>query len=152
MFIGASPGSTGGGIKTLTLAVILCGVWSTLRGRPQPEAFRRRIDRSIFERALTVMAVGVTWVAVVTMVLSAWGFREGVHYRFLDVLFETTSAFATVGLSTGATSLLNTFGRVLIIVTMFVGRVGPLTLFVALQRRADRAGRYSYPVETVAIS
>jgi len=151
MFIGASPGSTGGGIKTVTVAVIVCGIWSALRGRPEPQAFRRRLARDIFERALTVLAVGVLWVAAVTMMLCAWGFEEGVRYTFLDVLFETTSAFATVGLSTGATPLLNTFGRILILVTMFVGRVGPLTLFVAMHGRAQRL-RYTYATENVAIS
>jgi len=151
MFIGASPASTGGGIKTVTLAVIVTGIWSALRGRPEPRAFRRRIARDILERALTVLAVGVLWVAAVSMTLSAWGFVEGARYTFLDVLFETTSAFATVGLSTGATPLLNAFGRGLIIVTMFVGRVGPLTLFVAMQGRFERA-RYTYAMENVAIS
>ena len=151
MFIGASPGSTGGGIKTVTVAVIVCGIWSSLRGRPEPQAFRRRIARDIVERALTVLAVGVLWVAAVSMTLSAWGFTEGARYTFLDVLFETTSAFATVGLSTGATPLLNTFGRILILVTMFVGRVGPLTLFVAMHGRAQRL-HYTYATENVAIS
>jgi trk system potassium uptake protein TrkH len=151
MFIGASPGSTGGGIKTVTVAVIVCGIWSSLRGRPEPQAFRRRIARDIVERALTVLAVGVLWVAAVSMTLSAWGFAEGARYTFLDVLFETTSAFATVGLSTGATPLLNTFGRILILVTMFVGRVGPLTLFVAMHGRGGRV-HYTYATENVAIS
>jgi len=135
----------------VTVAVIVCGIWSALRGRPEPQAFRRRLARDIFERALTVLAVGVVWVAAVTMMLCAWGFAEGVRYTFLDVLFETTSAFATVGLSTGATPLLNTFGRILILVTMFVGRVGPLTLFVAMHGRAQRL-HYTYATENVAIS
>jgi len=151
MFIGASPGSTGGGIKTVTLAVIVTGIWSALRGRAEPQAFRRRIARDILERAFTVLAVVVLWIASVSMVLSAWGFAEGARCTFLDVLFETTSAFATVGLSTGVTPLLNAFGRVLIIVTMFVGRVGPLTLFVAMQGRMEQV-RYAYASENVAIS
>ena len=151
MFVGASPGSTGGGIKTVTVAVIVTGIWSALRGRAEPQAFRRRIARDILERAFTVLAVVVLWIASVSMVLSAWGFAEGARYTFLDVLFETTSAFGTVGLSTGATPLLNTFGRILIIVTMFVGRVGPLTLFVAMQGRPEQV-RYAYASENVAIS
>ena len=151
MFIGASPGSTGGGIKTVTLAVIVCGVWSALRGYPDARAFRRTLPKGIVLRALTVMAVGVTWVAAVAMILSAWGFEAGARYTFLDVLFETTSAFATVGLTTGTTPLLGTFGRALIIVTMFVGRVGPLTLFVAMPVRSERS-RFSYATENVAIS
>jgi trk system potassium uptake protein TrkH len=151
MFVGASPGSTGGGIKTVTVAVIVTGIWSVLRGRAEPQAFRRRIARGILERAFTVLAVVVLWIASVSTVLSAWGFAEGARYTFLDVLFETTSAFGTVGLSTGATPLLNTFGRILIVVTMFVGRVGPLTLFVAMQGRPEQV-RYAYASENVAIS
>jgi trk system potassium uptake protein TrkH len=151
MFIGASPGSTGGGIKTVTVAVIVTGIWSVLRGRAEPQAFRRRIARDILERAFTVLAVVVLWIASVSMVLSAWGFAEGARYTFLDVMFETTSAFGTVGLSTGATPLLNTFGRILIVVTMFVGRVGPLTLFVAMHGRLEQV-RYAYASENVAIS
>jgi trk system potassium uptake protein TrkH len=152
MFIGASPGSTGGGIKTVTFAVIVLGIWSALRGRPHAQAFRRTIAWDTVTRALALMAVAAIWVAIVTMVICAWGLREGARFTFLDVLFETTSAFGTVGLSTGATPLLNAFGRFLIIGTMFVGRVGPITLLVAMQTRPQAAARYVYPPETVATS
>jgi trk system potassium uptake protein TrkH len=101
--------------------------------------------------ALTVLAVSTIWVAGAAMVLSAWGFEAGTRYTFLDVLFETVSAYATVGLSTGATGLLSTFGRLIITLTMFVGRVGPLTLFVALQTREPKVA-YAYATERVAIS
>ena len=151
MFIGASPGSTGGGIKTVTLSVILIGVWSGLRGYTRAEALKRTIAPDIVIRALTVLAVAVAWVSLVSLVLAAWGMRPGATYTFLDVLFETTSAFGTVGLSTGTTPLLNTFGRVLVLTTMYVGRVGPLTLFVAVPSREARE-RYDYPTEKVAIS
>ncbi len=151
MFIGASPGSTGGGIKTVTFAVVVLGVWSALRGYGNTQAFRRTIHRGIVLRALTVLAVSVTWIAVVSLVVAAWGLRDGAVCTFLDVLFETTSAYATVGLSTGTTPLLNTLGRLLIVVTMYVGRVGPLTLFVAMPMGTARQ-RYDYPTENVAIS
>ncbi len=150
MFIGASPGSTGGGIKTVTVAVILIGVWGTLRGRGNAQAFKRTIARTLLLRALAVLAVSVLWVALVTMAVAAWGIRDGAAYTFLDVLFETVSAFATVGLSTGTTPLLNTAGRILIIVTMYIGRVGPLTLFVAMPASGART-RYLYATENVAI-
>jgi trk system potassium uptake protein TrkH len=151
MFIGASPGGTGGGIKTVSLAVILAGIWSAMRGYPQTEAFRRTITQSTVLRVLAVSLVCALWVAMVAMVLAAWGFLPGANYQFLDVLFETTSAFGTVGLSTGATSLLNTFGRLLIIATMFVGRVGPLSLFMAMQTASSRP-RYQYASENISIS
>jgi len=151
MFIGASPGSTGGGIKTVTVAVIVCGVWSALRGRQTVQAYRRTLPPETVRRAMAILAVGVTWVAAASIVIAAWGIRDGAQYTYLDVLFETQSAFATVGLSTGVTPLLNTFGRMAVIVTMFVGRVGPLTLFVAMQIRA-RSQRFAYASEDVAIS
>ena len=152
MFIGASPGSTGGGIKTVTFAVICLGIWSALRGRPHAQVFHRTIPWDTVTKALAVLAVAALWVAAITMVICAWGLRDGARFTFLDVLFETTSAFGTVGLSAGATPLLNTFGRLLIIVTMFVGRIGPLTLLLTLQRRGKASARYMYPTETVATS
>ena len=151
MFIGASPGSTGGGIKTVTVAVILCGVWSALRGRPKAQAFQRSLPPETVRRAMAILAVGVTWVAAASIAMAAWGIRDGAQVTYLDVLFETQSAFATVGLSTGTTPLLNTFGRMAVIATMFVGRVGPLTLFVAMQIRT-RPQRLGYASENVAIS
>ena len=151
MFIGASPGSTGGGIKTVTVVVVLCGVWATLRGRGSVRAFQRQIPPETVRRALAILAVGVAWVALTSMALAAWGMREGAEYTFLDALFETQSAFATVGLSTGTTPLLNTFGRLLLAGTMFVGRIGLLTLFVAMQFKTQPQ-RYEYAKEYVAIS
>jgi trk system potassium uptake protein TrkH len=152
MFIGASPGSTGGGIKTVTFAVICLGIWSALRGRPHTQAFHRTIPLDTVTKALALMAVAALWVSVITMIICAWGLRDGARFTFLDVLFETTSGFGTVGLSTGATPLLNTFGRLLIVVTMFLGRVGPLTLLLMLQRRGKASAHYTYPTETVATS
>jgi trk system potassium uptake protein TrkH len=152
MFIGASPGSTGGGIKTVTFAVICLGIWSALRGRPHAQAFQRTIPWGTVTRALALMAVSALWVAAVAMIICAWGLHEGARFTFLDVLLETTSAFGTVGLSAGATPLLNTFGRLLIILTMFLGRVGPLSLLLAMQGRAEAAARYTYPTEMVATS
>jgi trk system potassium uptake protein TrkH len=152
MFIGASPGSTGGGIKTVTFAVICLGIWSALRGRPHTQAFHRTIPSDSVTKALALMAVAALWVSVITMIICAWGLRDGARFTFLDVLFETTSGFGTVGLSTGATPLLNTFGRLLIVVTMFLGRVGPLTLLLMLQRRGKASAHYTYPTETVATS
>jgi trk system potassium uptake protein TrkH len=151
MFIGASPGSTGGGIKTVTVVVVLCGVWAALRGRSGVQVFQRQIPPETVRRALAILAVGVGWVAATSMALAAWGVREGAEYTFLDALFETQSAFATVGLSTGMTPLLNTFGRLLLAGTMFVGRIGLLTLFVAMQFKTQPQ-RYEYAKEYVAIS
>jgi len=151
MFIGASPGSTGGGIKTVTVAVVLCGVWSALRGRRKARVFRRSLPPETVRRAMAILALAVMWVAAASIAIAAWGIRAGAQYTYLDVLLETQSAFATVGLSAGATPLLNTFGRIAVILTMFVGRVGPLTLFVAMQIKT-RPERFGYATENVAIS
>jgi trk system potassium uptake protein TrkH len=151
MFIGASPGSTGGGIKTVTFAVILCGVWAALRGRPRTGAYRRVLPPETVLRAMAILAVCVAWVAAVSMAISAWGMQPGAHFAFLDVMFEATSGFATVGLSTGVTPLLNELGRYLIVGTMFLGRVGPVTLVMAMQGGVH-AQRYTYATEDVAIS
>jgi trk system potassium uptake protein len=152
MFIGASPGSTGGGIKTVTLAVILLGIWSALRGQPQVQAFHRSVPWETVTRALALMAVSALWVAAVTTIICAWGLVEGARFTFLDVLFEGASAFGTVGLSTGITPLLTTFGRILIIITMFIGRVGPIALLLTMQGRAPASARYTYPPEHLATS
>ena len=146
MFIGASPGSTGGGIKTATLAVVICGVWSLLRNRASTQAFQRRIPQNIFLRSLVIMTLGIAVVVLATMILSV----AHADFDFLDALFETTSAFGTVGLSTGVTGQLNHLGRLLIIAVMFIGRVGPLTLFIALPLGV-RDVKYGYATENVAI-
>jgi trk system potassium uptake protein TrkH len=150
MFVGASPGSTGGGIKTVTFAVILCGVWATLRGRPRAQVFRRTLPPESVLRAMGILTVCVAWVSGIAMVVCAWGMAPGAQFTFLDVLFETTSGFGTVGLSTGATPLLNDLGRVLIAITMFFGRVGPVTLFMAMQGTTP-VQRYTYASEDVQI-
>ncbi len=146
MFIGASPGSTGGGIKTVTLAVVMCGIWSLLCNRPSPQAFRRTIPQNILIRALVIATMSAGLVVVATMVLSV----SQANISFLEALFEATSAFGTVGLSTGATGTLNLLGRLLIITVMFAGRVGPLTLFIALPLGTKRQ-EYAYAAETVAL-
>ncbi|HOI55185.1 MAG TPA: potassium transporter TrkG [Phycisphaerae bacterium] len=146
MFIGASPGSTGGGIKTATLAVVFCGVWSMLRNRQNTHAFKRSIPQNIFLRSLVIITLGGAVVVAATLALSVA--HEGM--AFLDAMFEATSAFGTVGLSTGVTPQLNHLGRLLIIAVMFIGRVGPLTLFIALPLGAQEV-KYEYATENVAI-
>jgi trk system potassium uptake protein TrkH len=146
MFIGASPGSTGGGIKTATVAVAFCGIWSLLRNRSNAHAFKRTIPQNIFVRSLVIVTLGGTVVVAATLALSV--VHEGMG--FLDAMFEATSAFGTVGLTTGVTPQLNHVGRLLIIAVMFIGRVGPLTLFIALPLGA-RAVKYEYATENVAI-
>lgn len=146
MFIGASPGGTGGGIKTTTFASLVLAVWAAVRGDAEITVHERRLPWSVVQKALAITFISLTLVIGVSMVLSL---TEGGEY--LPLLFETTSAFGTVGLSMGVTPDLSVVGRVLIICTMFTGRVGPLTLAMALARRARGPAHVHFVEERVAV-
>ncbi len=147
MFIGASPGSTGGGIKTTTLTVILATVRSALRGRQDVEVGAKRLPEDTVLKAWVLAALSAGLVIAATAVLLATE-RAGL----MDVLFEVISAFGTVGLSTGLTPHLSVTGRLLIPLVMFAGRVGPLTLAAALTTLRPSGGRtWRVPEERVTI-
>lgn len=148
MFIGASSGSTGGGIKTTTFVVLLFTLISIVRGNQDVQIMKRRIPQSIILRSLAVMVISVTLVVVVTFLLTLS--EHSLQKDFMEVLFEATSAFGTVGLSMGLTSELSPLGKCIIIVTMFIGRLGPLTLAFALSQRVFKQN-YRYPEEKVLI-
>jgi len=151
MFIGASPGSTGGGIKTCTLGVFVAGAWSMIRNRENIQMFKKTIPKSIFIKAVMIAGLAVMWIVVCTMLLSFVEARnEAMPNYFLRMLFEVTSAFGTVGLSTGITPILSSFGKMIIMVTMFVGRLGPLTLALAVTV-GERKLFYKYPEEKVMV-
>lgn len=135
MFVGASPGSTGGGIKTTTLATLIGTVWSQIKGKEDVVLFRYRIVNETIFKALSVTFIGLFIVSTITILLTI----TETGSDFLTVLFEATSAFATVGLSMGLTPELSPIGRMLIIFTMFAGRVGPLTFAfaIAMRRKPD---------------
>jgi trk system potassium uptake protein TrkH len=145
MFIGASSASTGGGIKTTTLAVLASAVWSMVKGTEHPELYERRIAEGIVYKSFALMIFSLILIIGVTMVLSI-----SESAPFINVLFEATSAFGTVGLSTGITSSLSPIGKVMIIGTMFAGRLGPLTLAFALGQRKVKA-LYKHPEGKVMI-
>ena len=151
MFVGASPGSTGGGIKTCTLGVLVAGAWSMMRNQNNIHVFKRTIPRPIFRKAIMIAGLAVLWIVIFTMLLSFVEARnEAMPNYFLRILFEVTSAFGTVGLSTGITPILSPAGKILIMITMFVGRVGPLTLALAVAMREQRIF-YKYPEEKVMV-
>lgn len=135
MFIGASPGSTGGGIKTTTFATILATVWSQIKGKEDIVLFKRRVVLDTILKALTVTVSGLFLVITVTMLLTI----TDRGHNFIMYLFEAVSAFGTVGLSMGLTPELSPVGRILIIFTMFAGRLGPLTVAyaIAIRRKPD---------------
>ncbi|WP_102264117.1 TrkH family potassium uptake protein [Mesobacillus jeotgali] len=146
MFIGASPGSTGGGIKTTTFAVLIGAVKSQIRGREDVTFFGRRMDPGIIFKSLTVTLISLFLVVLITMVLTIT--EQG--KAFLMIFFETVSAFSTVGLSMGLTPELSSIGKILITITMFAGRVGPLTLAFAVAKKR-KENHYRYPAGKVMI-
>ncbi|PJO40421.1 TrkH family potassium uptake protein [Lysinibacillus xylanilyticus] len=139
MFIGAGSGSTAGGIKITTFALLVATMWSQIRGKEDVVLFRRRIVNETILKALTVTMCGMMIVIFVTFVLSI--IEQG--HNFMMYFFEATSAFGTVGLSMGLTPELSSGGRLVIILTMFAGRLGPLTIaFAIAKRRKSEAFRH----------
>lgn len=147
MAIGASPLSTGGGIKTSAVAVVFHMLRAMLKNREQVDAFGRSLPRGIVNAAVSVVALYAVAVLVFTTALMAT--QTGVE--FLDVLFETISALSTVGLSRGVTLAVDDTGRVILCVAMLVGRVGPIALLWALFSRGP-AVRYEYPSEKMVVA
>lgn len=146
MFIGGSPGSTAGGIKTTTIGIIIVTVICIIRGREDTEVFGRRFSKELVYRSFALLIIGVSLVIFVTMVLSITETGE----NFLSLLYEATSAFGTVGLSTGVTQRLSPIGKIIIMMTMYCGRVGTLTVILALAHNKKRKG-YKYPEGKVLI-
>ena len=139
MIIGASPASTGGGIKTTTLAVILMSAWAVLRGRNDIVIFERRISKKAVNKAFTILVLTLILISSVTMVISAIE-----EMPIIQVLFEVASAFGTVGLSTGITRDLTDTSKLLLICTMYAGRVGVLT-FAMLLMQKPQPDKIKYP-------
>ncbi|MDA0712914.1 MAG: potassium transporter KtrB, partial [bacterium] len=135
MFIGASPGSTGGGIKTTTLAVALMSVRAMLTGRDEVELMGRRIPSVIVNRSLSIILIS----GVVIIFFLMWMVGTQ-NLPFERLLFEVVSAFGTVGLSMDMTTKLDNFGRILVILLMFVGRIGPMTMALAIGERSRPKG------------
>ncbi len=141
MLIGGGSAGTAGGIKVGTFVIMLLIILAEIRGEPDSVAFGRRVSPEVQRQAVTIVLLAVAMVGVGTLLLLS---ITGMHLR--DALFETISAFATVGLSTGVTPQLPPSGQALIIVLMFVGRVGTITVAAALALRARR-NPYRYPEE-----
>ena len=145
MFVGASPSSMGGGVKTSTAAILFISLVGSVTGKRDPLAFGRQIPQQTVYKAFTIVTISVMLISLVTLTLS---FTETAP--IFSLLFEVTSAFGTVGLSTGITPKLSDAGKVLITLTMFAGRVGTLTLLMALALR-PRKERLKYPEGKIVI-
>jgi trk system potassium uptake protein TrkH len=131
MFIGGSPGSTAGGIKTTTFGAIALTTVSIIKGDKDIVAFKKRIPDNVINRSLAIVTVAMALIIFVSFVLTVTE-----DAAFLEVLFETTSAFATVGLSRGMTPDLTDVGKIIITLTMYIGRVGPLTMAFAFAQKS----------------
>lgn len=144
MFIGVSPGSTGGGIKTTTAAVIGATVVAALRGQEDLILFERRLPRGTVQRAVALAVLAGMWVIVASAVVVALE-----PFDPLASVFEVVSAFGTVGLSRGITPELSLPTRFLLVATMLLGKVGPVTLAAALARRSQAAAHWRFPEERI---
>ena len=155
MFIGGSPGSTAGGLKTTTVAVIGLLAWSRYRGRMSTSVFGRTIPEETIQRAvgLFVVAFGVVTLAIFVFTTTEIGAvsHTVAEAEFLRLMFEAVSAFNTVGLSMGVTPDLSVPGKLMTTLLMYLGRVGPLTFAAAIAFRAQRAAEFRYAHEDVVI-
>jgi trk system potassium uptake protein TrkH len=145
MFVGASPAGTGGGVKTSSFALLVLSIRSILRKRDEVEVFDRTIPRETVHKALVIITLSFSLINLFTILLLLTD-----NASFLPTMFEVVSAFGTVGLSMGLTPSLTAAGKVIIIVVMFIGRIGPLTMALALGERRERA-RFAYPSERVMV-
>ncbi len=148
MVVGASPVSTGGGIKTLTFGILLVSLRALMKGRERVEAFGRTIPRRAVLAALGVFVLYTLAATTITFALSI----TDPHLPLRDIVFESVSALSTVGLSTGITPDLSTGGKLVLCIAMFAGRVGPLTLILSVFRSAGPTARYEYPEESVLVT
>jgi len=147
MFIGGAPGSTGGGIKTSTAAVLLFSVKSVIKGRDEAEVFGKRLGKDLVNRAFAITAVSFVLLTTVTMILMVTE-----SFTFMEILYEATSAFGTVGLSLGITPDLSTAGKLLIAFTMYIGRIGPFTFALALaQKNKTARNSIRYPEANILV-
>jgi Trk-type K+ transport system membrane component len=147
MWIGASPASTGGGIKTTTFAVAILNFVSLAKGKDRIEVFGRELSNESVRRAFGV--IFLSFLVIGTAVLILVG-TDG-HLGMSKILFEVVSAFGTVGLSLGITTQLSLAGKWTIIVVMFLGRVGTLTILIGIFRKMHNF-RYQYPTESIMIN
>ncbi len=147
MWIGASPGSTGGGLKTSTFAVALLNTWSIATGKQRVEVFGREITGETLRKAFAVIALSFLIIGLGVFLVTIFN----PELALIDVAFEVFSAFSTVGLSLGITAKLTTASKLVVSFVMFLGRVGTLTILVAITRKASEQ-RYKFPEETVYIT
>ena len=149
MFIGASPGGTGGGVKTTTIGLLFLSLRSLILRRKSPEIWGRQIPTFDLQRAGAILLIGMATFGISSFLLLVTESGAGDQFSTEDYIFESMSAFGTVGLSTGVTTALTEAGKWIIIITMFIGRIAPATLAAATSR--VKTSPYSYPEARITI-
>lgn len=146
MFIGGSPGGAAGGFKTTTIAIIAAAFWANIRNKKTVSAFKRKISNESIQRAITIIFSYVfAWFLFVIMIQAT----QTIPAK--DLIFEVVSALGTVGLSTGATTKLDNLGKIIIIATMFIGRIGPISLFMLLSKDSELT-ELTFPEEKISLN
>ncbi len=146
MFVGGSPVGTAGGVKTVTIAILVLSAFATIRNQADVVLFRRRISKQAIGKAVAVVSMSFLIAFTATVLLSAASGAPA-----LDVMYETFSATATVGLSRNLTPTLNLFGKLIIIVTMYLGRVGPISMVIAFHTKKQKQNIIKNPTEDISV-
>jgi len=147
MYIGAAPGSTGGGVKVTTAGVIIMAIVSNIKGSDETIILKRKVPNAIVFRSLSIVGLSMMLIFIMTTIII--GIED---INFINILYEVTSAFGTVGLSTGITPTLQPVSKIMLIITMFLGRVGPVTFAIALAMRAQQEHKGTvYPEGKIAV-
>lgn len=146
MFIGGSPVGTAGGIKTVTFAVLITSAFATMKSHSEAELFHRTIPKHAVSKAVAVVSMAFIILVTATLCLSAVTDADA-----LDIFYETVSAAATVGLTRSLTAELNLWGRIIIIITMYLGRVGPISLMIALNTKKETKNIIKNPTEDISV-
>jgi len=146
MFIGGSPVGTAGGVKTVTMAVLIMSALATIQDKNEVSLFGRSISKQAVSKSVAVVSMAFVIMFISTLLLA--GVTDA---DLLDIMYETVSATATVGLSRNLTASLNTWGKIIIVITMYLGRVGPISLAVAMNMHKEKKNIVSNPVEMISI-
>ncbi len=146
MFIGGSPVGTAGGVKTSTMAVLFCAAMATIKGEDEVVLFHRTVKKQTISKAVAVVSVSFMTLLTATLLLSALTGAD-----IMDVMYETVSATATVGLTRGFTPTLNGVGKLIVIVTMYLGRIGPISLLIAFNTKQQKKNVVKDPMEEISV-
>lgn len=146
MFIGGSPVGTAGGIKTVTIMVLLVSAFTTIKNKEEVTLFHRAISKQAISKAVAVVSTSFMIMFTSTVLLAAVTNADA-----LDIMYETVSATATVGLTRNLTPMLNIYGKIIIIITMYLGRVGPISLLIAFNTKKEKKNIVKYPIEEISV-